>query len=162
MSDRARTIVLAISLAFNVFIVGAAVGGAYMWHASGLHRHAITARGGLGRAAEKLPVAERKAFRHMLSQTRKEAASDVVAARSGRRELLQLMTADPIDRHAIDAQLSAIRQADSALRAKLEKTVIDFFETLTPSERQTFVEGLRGHGAMLRGLKDQETRRRGG
>jgi uncharacterized membrane protein len=153
MSDRARTIVLAISLAFNVFIVGAAVGGAYMWHASGSHRPGIAARGGLGRAAQKLPAAERKAFRQMLAQTRKSAVSDVVAARSGRLKLAQLMTADPIDRQAIDAQLSTIRQADSALRAKLEKTVIDFFETLTPPERQTFVEGLRGHGAMLRGLK---------
>jgi uncharacterized membrane protein len=157
MSNRARTIVLAISLAFNVFIVGAAVGGAYMWHAFGPHRPGIAARGGLGRAAEKLPAAERKAFRQMLAQTRKDAASDVAVARSGRMKLAQLMTADPIDRQAIDAQLSVIRQADSALRAKLEKTVIDFFETLTPSERQTFVEGLRGHGAMLRGLKPRKS-----
>jgi uncharacterized membrane protein len=153
MSDRVRTIVLTISLAFNVFIVGAAVGGAYMWHASGPHRPGIAARGGLRHAAEKLPAAERKAFRQMLAQTRKDAVSDITAARSGRRKLMRLMTADSIDRQAIDAQLSAIRQADSALRARLEKTVIDFFETLTPSERRTFVEGLRGHGAMLRGLK---------
>lgn len=156
MSDKVRTIVLAISVAFNVFIVGAAVGGAYMWHASGLHRPGIAARGGLGRAAQKLPAAERKAFRHMLAQTRKEAASDIAAARSGRLKLAQLMTADPIDRQAIDAQLSAIRQSDSALRARLEKTVIDFFETLTPADRKTFVEGLRGHGAMLRGLKPRK------
>lgn len=155
MSDRARTIVLAISLAFNVFIVGAAVGGAYMWHASGPHRPGVV-RGGLGRAAEKLPVAERKAFRQMLAQTRKEAASDVAAARAGRLKLAQLMAADPIDPQAIDAQLSQIRQADSAVRARLEKTVVDFFETLTPSERQTFVQGLRGHGAMLRGLKTRK------
>jgi uncharacterized membrane protein len=157
MSDRVRTIVLAVSLAFNVFIVGAVVGGAYMWHASGPHRPGIAARGGLGRAAQKLPATERRAFRRMLAQTRKEAASEIAAARAGRLKLAQLMTADPIDRSAIDAQLSAIRQSDGTLRARLEKTVIDFFETLTPAERRTFVEGLRGHGAMLRGLK---TRRR--
>ncbi|MGN6766262.1 MAG: periplasmic heavy metal sensor [Rhizobiaceae bacterium] len=150
MNNRARTIVLAISLAFNVFIIGAAVGGAYMWHESGSYRPAFAARSGLGGAAEKLPVAERRTFRRMLAQTRKDAASDIEAARAGRLRLAQLMTADPIDRQAIDAQLSATRQTDSALRAKLEKTVVDFFETLPPSERQTFVEGLRGHGAMLR------------
>lgn len=153
MSDRTRTIVLAVSLAFNVFIVGAVAGGGYMWHVSGPHRPAIAARGGLGRAAEKLPAAERKVFRQMLAQTRRAAAPDVAAARAGRLKLAQLMTTDPVDRQAIDAQLAAIRQSDSALRARLEKTVIDFFETLTPSERSTFVEGLRGHGAMLRGLK---------
>jgi len=150
MSDRTRTIVLAISLAFNVFIIGAAVGGAYMWHASGPHRLAVAARGGLGGAAQKLPAAERRTFRQMLAQTRKDAASDIDAARAGRLKLAQLMTADPIDRPAIDAQLSVIRQADSVLRVRLEKTVVDFFETLAPSERQIFLEGLRGHGAMLR------------
>jgi uncharacterized membrane protein len=40
-----------------------------------------------------------------------------------------------------------------ALRARLEKAVVDFAETLTPAERKSFVEGLRGHGAMLRGLR---------
>ena len=153
MSDKARTIILAVSLAFNVFVVGALAGGGYMWHVSGQHRPAIAVRGGLGRAAVKLPAAERKAFRQMLAETRRAAASDVAAARAGRLSLAQLMTTDPINRQAIDAQLAAIRQSDSALRARLEKTVINFFETLTPSERSTFVEGLRGHGAMLRGLK---------
>lgn len=153
MSDKARTIILAVSLAFNVFIVGAVVGGGYMWHVSGQHRPVIAARGGLGRAAEKLPAAERKAFRQMLAETRRAAASDIAAARAGRLNLAQLIATDPVNRQAIDAQLAAIRQSDSALRARLEKTVIDFLETLTPTERSTFVEGLRGHGAMLRGLK---------
>lgn len=153
MSERTRTVVLVISLALNVFLVGAAVGGAYMWHASGPHRSGMSARGGLGVAADTLPVDERKTFRQNLIQVRKEAASDIVAARSGRLKLAQLMLAEPLNRQAIDAQLAAIRQSDMALRAKLEKAVIDFAQTLTPAERKSFVDGLRGHGAMLRGLK---------
>lgn len=153
MSERPRTIVLAISLALNAFLVGAAVGGAYMWHASGPLRSGISARGGLGVAAETLPVEERKTFRRMLMRARKEAASDIAAARAGRLELAQLMVADPLNRQAVDAQLSAIRQSDMALRGRLERAVVDFAETLTPAERKSFVEGLRGHGAMLRGLK---------
>lgn len=158
MSERSRTITLAISLALNIFLVGAAVGGAYMWHASGPHRPGIVARGGLGRAAEALPVEKRKAFRQMLAQTRKEAAPDIAAAKSGRLELARMMMAEPLNRQAIDGQLSTIRQADIALRAKLEKTVINFLETLTPADRTIFVEGLRGHGAMLRGLMTPKTR----
>lgn len=153
MSERFRTIVLALSLALNVFIVGAAVGGAYMWHVFGPLRPGMSARGGLGVAANALPAEERKTFRQKLMQARKEAAPDIAAARSGRLELAQLMVAEPLNRQAVDAQLAAIRQSDMALRARLEKAVVDFAETLTPAERNSFVEGLRGHGAMLRGLK---------
>jgi uncharacterized membrane protein len=153
MNEKSRTIVLVISLALNVFLVGAAVGGAYMWHMSGPHRPGIVARGGLGLAAEALPTEKRTVFRHMLARARKESASDIAAAKSGRLELARLMMAEPLNRQALDAQLSAIRQADIALRARLEETVIDFLETLTPADRTIFVEGLRGHGAMLRGLK---------
>ena len=156
MSERPRTLVLIISLALNAFLVGAAVGGAYMWHASGPLRSGISARGGLAVAAETLPVGERKAFRQMLIRARKEAAPDIAAARAGRLELAQLMVAEPLNRQAIDAQLSATRQSDMALRARLEKAVVDFAETLTPAERKSFVEGLRGHGAMLRGLKGRK------
>lgn len=157
MSERFRTIVLAISLAVNVFIVGAAAGGAFMWHASGPLRSAIPVRGGLGVAAHTLPMVERKTFRQMLRQARQEAASDIAAARSGRLKLAQLMVAEPLNREAIDAQLAAIRQSDIALRARLEKAVVDFAETLTPADRKSFVDGLRGHGAMLRGLKARKS-----
>ena len=152
MSERSRVAILSISLTLNAFLVGAAVGGAYMWHASGPLRAGIAMRGGLGLAAEALPVEKRKAFRQMLTQARNEAASDIAAAKMGRLELAQLMVAAPLDRQAANAQLSVIRQSDIALRARLEKAVIDFAETLTPPERKSFVEGLRGHGAMLRGL----------
>jgi uncharacterized membrane protein len=142
-----------MSLAVNVFLVGAAVGGAYMWHASGPLRAGIPGRGGLGVAAQTLPAEERKTFRRLLTQARKEAASNIAAARAGRLELAQLMVADPLNRQAVDAQLSAIRQSDMALRARLEKAVVDFAESLTAAERKSFVDGLRGHSAMLRGLK---------
>ena len=156
MIEKSRSTILAISLALNVFIVGAAVGGAYMWHASGPFRPAASARGGLGVAANALPAEQRKTFRQMLILARKEAAADIAAARSGRLKLAQLMVAEPLDRQAVDAQLASIRQSDMALRAKLEKAVIDFAETLTPAERKSFVEELRGHGAMLRGLKPRK------
>jgi uncharacterized membrane protein len=104
-----------------------------------------------------LPAEERKTFRQMLMRARKEAASDIAAARAGRLQLAQAMVAVPLNRQAVDAQLSAIRQSDMALRARLEKAVVDFAETLTPAERKSFVEGLRGHGAMLRGLKARKS-----
>ncbi|ESX71606.1 MULTISPECIES: periplasmic heavy metal sensor [unclassified Mesorhizobium] len=74
------------------------------------------------------------------------------AARAGRAELARLIAQDPLDRTAVEAQLSAVRTADIALRTRLEKAVIDFAQTLTQAERQILVEGLRGRGAMLRRL----------
>ncbi|HVW93882.1 MAG TPA: periplasmic heavy metal sensor [Devosia sp.] len=150
MTERSRTIALAISLALNVFVIGAAAGGALMWHFSAAPRQEAPARGALAQAAAALPADEGKTFRNMLAAARKASASDIAAAKAGRQELAQLMTNDPLDRQAIDAELAAIRQADIALRARLEKAVTDFLATLTPADRRLFVAGLRGNGSILR------------
>jgi uncharacterized membrane protein len=55
-----------------------------------------------------------------------------------------------LDKAAIDADLAKIRNADMALRSRLEQAIVDFAETLSPAERQTFVEGLRQRSGMLR------------
>ncbi|EGD03475.1 integral membrane protein, partial [Burkholderia sp. TJI49] len=54
--------------------------------------------------------------------------------------------APQLDRPAIDAALERTRAADSALRAQVERSVVDFATTLTPDERAKFVDGLRRSG----------------
>lgn len=153
MSERSRKIILAISLALNVFIVGAAAGGAYMFYANG---RPMIGKGGLLVAASRLSAEQRKVLRQMLVQARQDSSADLEAARTARGEAARLLEQDPLDRPAIDAQLATIRAADSALRGRLEQAVIDFAETLKPQERQRLVDGLQRNGAMLRRLSDRK------
>ncbi len=79
-----------------------------------------------------------------------------MAAREGRARLADLLAQDPLDRAAIDAQLTTVRAGDAALRGRLEQVVIDFASTLTPDERKRFVEGLRGRGTLLRRVEAEK------
>ncbi len=148
MSTRSLNIIIAASLAFNVFFVGAA-GGALLWYSFGHNRLAQSGQG-LRFAAQHLSAQQQKTFRQRLNQARHDAAADVEAARNGRAQLSTLLAADTIDQPAVDAQLEVVRKADINVRIAVEKAVIDFAGTLTPDERRIFVQDLRGRGAMLR------------
>lgn len=155
MSPRSRNILLAASLAFNVFFVGAAAGG-MVWYSLGHVRFAPQGQG-VRFAAQHLSAEQQKTFRQMLNQARRDAAADVEAARNGRAQLSTLLSADTIDQPAVDAQLEVVRKADINVRTAVEKAVLDFAQTLTPDERRIFVQDLRGRGAMLRGASPKKT-----
>lgn len=146
MTDRSRNILLAVSLAFNVFVVGAIAGGGYVL----LQDRPRLQNQGLRFAAAGLSGEQQAAFRKGLREARAAAAASVAAARDGRMELLRLLEADAIDRGAVSRELAAIRDNDMALRERLEGAIIDFAAGLDASDRKTLIEGLRGRGAMIR------------
>jgi uncharacterized membrane protein len=149
MGDRSRNILLAVSLALNVFILGAVAGGAYVWRVLERPRVAENQRA-LRFAAANLPAAQQKAFQEALGTARRASASDIEAARQGRYALARLLSQDALDQAAIDAELARIRSADMAQRTRLEQAIIDFAETLSPTQRRELVEGLRKRGGILR------------
>lgn len=147
MTGRTTSILLAISLAFNVFIVGAAVGGIYAWrHFGGGGREA----GGLLVAARQLGPDQRKAFRQVLVAARRDARADAAAAVASRDELRRLLAQPTLDRAAIDAALAATRAADMKVRAHVEGAVVDFAAGLDAQDRAKLIEGLASRGQMLR------------
>ena len=142
MSERLRGIQLAVSLALNVFILGAAAGGAYMWHSIESPKPAQN-RQALRFAAERLPADHLKAFQQEIAAARRAGATDIDAAREGRATLAGLLSDKQLDRNAIDTELAKIRAADIALRTRLEQAIIDYAERLPPEQRLKLVEGLR-------------------
>jgi uncharacterized membrane protein len=149
MSERSSRTLLALSLAFNILLVGAAVGAASMWYWSRPPGPAAGQRG-LWLAAKNLSVEQRQAFRKMLAEARREVRQDTERARMSREELARLLVQDRLDTAAINAELITIRNADAVLRVRLEQAVVSFAETLSVADRQIFLEGLRGRGSMLR------------
>ncbi len=146
MSGRTTKLILAASLALNVFVVGAAAGGAYMWSRSDAQR----ANRGLAVAARQLDQEQRKAFREALKAARIAARPDQDAARAARAELGRLLGQPTLDRAAIDAVLNATRMADMNVRGRVETAVVDFASGLGAEDRARLVEGLVGRSQMLR------------
>lgn len=142
MGERSRTILLAISLALNVFILGAAAGGAYIWQ-SAERPKAGQNRQALRFAAEKLPDEQRNSFRQTIAAARRASMADIAAAQAGRDTLAGLLSQRDPDLTAVGSELVKIRSADLALRTRLEQAIVDFAATLSPEQRQDLVEGLR-------------------
>lgn len=151
MNSRMTGALLAVSLAFNIFLVGAAVGGAFVWFTHTQPKPEPPARGVFS-AAQSLPQDKRDDFRKALRQARKSVAGRSKDGRKARENLARLLVQEPLDRAAIDARLEAIRDADDAVRARVEAAIIEFAATLTPAQREKLVKALATRGQMLRGI----------
>ncbi|MCF6102318.1 MULTISPECIES: periplasmic heavy metal sensor [Mesorhizobium] len=150
MSERSIRILLAVSLALNVFVLGAAAGAGYIWQAQQGQRDRAGDQRGLRFAAAGLSPDQRKAFRQALAEARRQSAADIEAARVGREAVARLIEAEPIDAAAVNETLASVRQADMALRGRLEQAIVTFATGLTPADRARLVDGLRGRSNMLR------------
>lgn len=151
MTARAIKALCVGSLALNLFLVGAIVGGAYRWFAA---RDAVPTAAGaragaptaLRYAAQDLSPERRREFVDALRQARRDARPLTQQARAGRDDVLRLVAAPQFDRQALDAALANTREADRAVRERVETAVADFVATLTPDERATFAQGLKVRG----------------
>ena len=140
---------IVVSIVLNVFLLGALGSGLYRWHAQQTRLETLQQRG-LRFAADQLPAERQKAFAAALRETRRDPQSRALAlaARDGRREIAQLLAAPQLDQAAVRDALSRTRDADFALRAKIETTVAAFAATLTPSERLQMVDAMERHGPL--------------
>ncbi|MGT2472893.1 periplasmic heavy metal sensor [Paraburkholderia terrae] len=148
MSGRAWKFLLVGSLVLNVFLIGGVAGGAYQWFVA--HGGATAATQPQPRAlrfaAEGLSAERQQQFVDALKDARREARGYARDGREDRREVLRLLAAPQLDRAALDVALNRTREADIALRSRVEQSVADFAATLSPDERVKFAEGLRERG----------------
>ncbi len=160
MNDRTVKLVLVGSLILNAFLLGGIVGGGYQWltaHRPRLVAHAPP-RYALRFAADELLAQRQQAFIAALKAARKDGREFARQGREGRREVLALLGAPQLDRNALDAALERTRQADMALRTRVENSVVDYAASLTPEERKLFAEGLSRSGQWRQPPKRQPPR----
>lgn len=132
---------LVVSLLLNVFLIGGVVGGLYQWsgHASPV---LAAPQHGLHQAMEQMPEARRHQLRQLLRQMRLDSQPLIVAGRQARLDVVHQLQAPTLDRSALDSDLAKAREADSALRARVDKTLADFASTLDQEERHKLVESM--------------------
>jgi uncharacterized membrane protein len=148
--NRSWKIALVASLVLNVFLLGAIAGGAWQWFASRSHT-AQTAQTdaqqhALRFAAQDLSAQRQQEFAAALKEARRDGRPLTRAGRDARRDVLRLLAAPQLDRPALDAALARTRDADGALRARVEQGVADFAATLSPDERAKFAQSLTQRG----------------
>jgi uncharacterized membrane protein len=136
-------IVLFVSLACNLFLVGAVVGGLVVgarFRAAPM----MEGRGGapLLRAADGLAPEQRRAYRQALRGEAGPMAGALREARRARQDAWRGLTREPFDEAQTIADLDRARAREMEARAGVERRVVHFAGTLTPQERARFAEGL--------------------
>ena len=145
-AKRLKTL-LVVSVVLNIFLLGTIGGGTYRWIEK-QKADAIAQQRGLRFAAAELPQERREQLHDALRQTRRDSLPLVLSARAGRIDVVQALQAPQFDRATLDAALARTRDADIAVRSRLEGTVADFAATLTADERLKLVDALQRHGPL--------------
>lgn len=147
MTSRALKIGFGVSLALNLFLIGALVAGLIVGQrelkARGFMRHPP-----LFVAARALPDAEQQRLREQMRAAVDTARPDFRAARDARREAVELAAAEPYDAAAVRAALARSNAAEVAGRAKLDARLTELMEGMTPEARKALAPSL---GRGLRG-----------
>jgi len=141
-------IALVISLVTNIFIVGA-VAGAFgarvrdQQQMRGGRSPGVVGGNPMMRAGDRLPEAERMAFREAVRRQGGPAQPYLREAREGRLEAARVLAADPYDRAAALAAFARARTADMKARESLETAVVEFAAGLGADNRRALAQGLR-------------------
>ncbi len=143
MSRRTLLILLAVSLAVNLFAIGAVVGGL------AIATHRPRAEAGVGRpgpalwaAAESLPEDQRRAYRRLLREQGRLTGQTLRQAREDRRAAWGRMAQEPFDAKATIAALDHARRLEMNARGGAEHRIVEFAAALPPAERARLAQGL--------------------
>lgn len=127
---------VAASLVLNVFLIGALAGGAGWLIGRSNPGYSLESAGG------KLPADDREAFRQALRDVRRESRQIIVDGQQARREAADLLQQPTLDTPALAAALERARNADAAIRAKLEQRIVEFAASSSLEDRRLLAEGL--------------------
>jgi len=145
MTDRGLKIALGVSVALNIFIVGAAAGGLIMG-VRGLDSRSHRDRPPVIQMIQSLDEADRAAAEQTLRETGLAARGDFDAARRYRSEAITLAGAEAFDRAAVEGALARSREAEGQGRVRLEGSLLDLMERLDQPDRQRLAPGLARRG----------------
>jgi len=136
MSRQTLYILLFVSLAVNLFVVGAAA-GVYLF-APRMHGHPSAFHGGgpaMMAAAAALPDNQRAAYQDTLRAEAMKIGPQLREARQIRRAAWARLAAEPVDPAAITVDLDRARAMETQARADFDRTILDFAAKLAPADR---------------------------
>ena len=144
MSPRTLTIALFVSLAVNLFAIGAVVGGLVVAGRLAESRLESMRPGppAFFGAMDALPAERQDAYRQTLRGEAGEVRRKLMAAGQARREAWSQLAAEPLDTTAVRRDLARAQAIEAEARGAIEGRVVDFAADLSPAERRRFAEAL--------------------
>jgi uncharacterized membrane protein len=135
---------LIVSVALNLFLIGAAAGILSMGAHLAQQRPARPGPGGgqLWRASRALPPEQARAFRQALRAEALAARPLADAGRRARERAWLTGTGDRFDAATTKTALAAARAADMRTRQRLEEAVVDIAGALPPEQRRAVFRAL--------------------
>jgi uncharacterized membrane protein len=142
MSRRTLYIVLVVSLALNIFGVGALIGAGAMgfrWHGIG---SPPGGRGGMAPASRALSPEHREAWSAVLRGQATTSGATLRQARMLRRGAWMRFASDPLDTAGVLADLQRSRALEAQGRGELDAEIVAFAAKLPAAERVKFADAL--------------------
>ncbi|HEV2531062.1 periplasmic heavy metal sensor [Phenylobacterium sp.] len=143
MSRRTLLILLFVSLALNLFILGAGAGAFLFGERLFPHRQPQF-RGGppMFAAASTLPDAEAQAYRDALSAQALAVRPRLREARMLRHDAWTKLGADPVDPAGVVADLDKARAMQAQAQSEVDKKIVEFAAKLPATERRRFAAAM--------------------
>jgi uncharacterized membrane protein len=143
VSQRTLLVALFVSLAVNLFVLGA-LAGVYLFGPR-LHHRPPEFRGGgppMMAAAAALPEDQRAAYHEALRAEAMRVGPQLREARQIRRQAWARLAADPVDGGAITADLDRSRALETQARADVDHAILGFAVKLPAAERARLGQAL--------------------
>ncbi|MDP1616079.1 periplasmic heavy metal sensor [Phenylobacterium sp.] len=144
MSQRNLTIALFVSLAVNLFAIGAVVGGLVIGTRMAEGRESAMRPGPppFFQAAESLSPERQDAYRQTIRGEAGQVRRKLTEAGRVRREAWSNLGDEPFDPAAVRRDLARAQAIEAEARSAVEGRVVDFAGELSLQERQAFAEAL--------------------
>lgn len=135
---------LVVSLIVNALLIGVLIGGGL-----GQRKAGPPPGGGAGgeqaliRGIDRsLPDEQRRLVRRAFRQAFAESREQRIIVRDARQRLGQLLAAEPYDAEAVRESFRELREADAAMRARIQDVLAEQFGALTVEQRRAIIEDL--------------------
>lgn len=145
MTERGLKVALGLSVALNVFVIGAVAGGLIVG-ARGFNERPHRERPPVIQMVQSLDEADRSEAEQTLRRAGLAARSDFETARRLRGEAIELAGAESFDRAAVEARLNQARAAEMQGRVRLEESVLDLMGRLDQADRERLAPSLARRG----------------
>src|SRR5690606_2854881 len=145
MTPRTLKIALAVSVALNLFAIGAAAGGAII-SARMADERRPPRHASFHQTLQAIDPATRDQVHEAMRTVALSARPDFQEAREARREAIALAREDDFDRARIDALLARSREAEMRGRVRVEAGTVEVLSTLQPADRAQLASMLARHG----------------
>ena len=143
MSRKTLLIVLFVSLAVNLFLVGGVIGGLVVGQRLRPDRPPMARMNQpVWAAAQTLDLEKAKAFRTMLRGQGMEARTTMRQTREARAQAWRTLGAEPFDPAVTKQRLADIRDREAGTRGEIDDRIVDFAAELTPVERNRLATAL--------------------